>query len=151
MRLWSLAPRYLDVKGLLAVWREGLLARAVLLGQTHGYLNHPQLERFKNQVDPIAAINYYLEIVANEATSRGYHFNANKITCGLQPPLILVNEGQVKWDSAPGQAVSLSAIRLPASSHNAPSSVGGTGARALTPLARPSREVWLWKGCPTPD
>ena len=100
MRLWSLAPRYLDVKGLLAVWREGLLARAVLLGQTHGYLNHPQLERFKNQVDPIAAINYYLEIVANEATSRGYHFNANKITCGLQPPLILVNEGQVRFEFA---------------------------------------------------
>ena len=32
MRLWSLSPRYLDVKGLVAVWREGLLADAVLLG-----------------------------------------------------------------------------------------------------------------------
>lgn len=31
MRLWSLSPKYLDTKGLLAVWREGLLAQSVLL------------------------------------------------------------------------------------------------------------------------
>ena len=29
MRLWSLHPRYLDRQGLTALWREGLLARAV--------------------------------------------------------------------------------------------------------------------------
>nr|WP_243687290.1 pyrimidine dimer DNA glycosylase/endonuclease V [Methanobacterium formicicum] len=49
MRLWSLHPKYLDVKGLVALWREGLLARAVLKGKTKGYTNHPQLIRFKNQ------------------------------------------------------------------------------------------------------
>ena len=32
MRLWSLHPCYLDPAGLVAVWREGLLARAVLRG-----------------------------------------------------------------------------------------------------------------------
>ena len=36
MRLWSLHPRYLDAKGLVALWREGLLAQAVLKGQTKG-------------------------------------------------------------------------------------------------------------------
>jgi len=30
MRLWSLHPRYLDAKGLVALWREGLLAQKVL-------------------------------------------------------------------------------------------------------------------------
>ena len=48
MRLWSLHPKYMDSKGLVALWREGLLARAVLKGQTNGYINHPQLIRFKN-------------------------------------------------------------------------------------------------------
>ena len=37
MRLWSLHPRYFDSKGLTAAWREALLARAVLTGQTRGY------------------------------------------------------------------------------------------------------------------
>lgn len=75
MRLWSIHPRYLDVKGLLAVWREGLLAHAVLTGQTRGYTHHPQLDRFKSHSEPLAAINYYLEIITEEANSRGYHFN----------------------------------------------------------------------------
>ncbi|WP_368086417.1 pyrimidine dimer DNA glycosylase/endonuclease V [Nitrosomonas sp. Nm34] len=26
MRLWSIHPKYLDAKGLLALWREGLQA-----------------------------------------------------------------------------------------------------------------------------
>jgi hypothetical protein len=56
MRLWSLHPAYLDSKGLVALWREGLLAKAVLKGQTKGYKNHPQLERFKFHPVPEAAI-----------------------------------------------------------------------------------------------
>ena len=47
MRLWSLHPSYLDSIGLVALWREGLLARKVLLGQTKGYTHHPQLIRFR--------------------------------------------------------------------------------------------------------
>ena len=31
MRLWSLHPKYLDTKGLIALWRESLLAQSVLL------------------------------------------------------------------------------------------------------------------------
>jgi len=37
MRLWSIHPSYLDRQGLLAVWREGLLALKVLKGETIGY------------------------------------------------------------------------------------------------------------------
>jgi hypothetical protein len=56
MRLWSLHPCYLDRQGLLALWREALLAQKMLQGQTRGYRFHPQLERFRAQSDPSAAI-----------------------------------------------------------------------------------------------
>ncbi|MGH9810894.1 MAG: pyrimidine dimer DNA glycosylase/endonuclease V, partial [Terriglobia bacterium] len=29
MRIWTLHPKYLDPQGLVALWREALLARAV--------------------------------------------------------------------------------------------------------------------------
>jgi hypothetical protein len=79
MRLWSLHPWFLDVKGLVACWREGLLARAVLTGQTRGYKNHPQLDRFKAQRDPIAALDTYLAAVCDEADTRGYQFSREKL------------------------------------------------------------------------
>jgi Pyrimidine dimer DNA glycosylase len=79
MRLWSVHPSQLDARGLVALWREGLLARAVLRGQTRGYRNHPQLERFKARRDPIAAIDCYLSRIVDEATARGYSFDASKI------------------------------------------------------------------------
>lgn len=56
MRLWSLPPSLLDAKGLVALWREALLAQKVLQGETRGYRNHPQLARFKQQDDPAAAL-----------------------------------------------------------------------------------------------
>ena len=65
MRLWTLHPKYLDAQGLVALWREGLLARAVLRGMTKGYRHHPQLQRFRAHASPRAAINLYLEGVAN--------------------------------------------------------------------------------------
>lgn len=79
MRIWSVHPKYLDVKGLVALWREGLLAQNVLLGKTKGYKNHPQLDRFKNSVNKIKMISNYLHEVCNEADSRGYNFNRSKI------------------------------------------------------------------------
>jgi hypothetical protein len=33
MRLWSLHPEYLDANGLVALWREALLAQAFLQGK----------------------------------------------------------------------------------------------------------------------
>ena len=79
MRLWTLHPRYLDRQGLLALWREGLLAQKVLLGRTRGYRRHPQLARFRQQRDPVAAIAAYLVEVHREALRRGYRFDGRKI------------------------------------------------------------------------
>lgn len=96
MRLWSLHPKYLDRQGLTACWREGLLAQAVLLGNTKGYINHPQLERFKQTDDPLSAIATYLRFVTIEAAQRGYMFDASKInTPKLYPKLITVSDGQL--------------------------------------------------------
>ena len=79
MRLWSLHPKYLDSQGLVALWREGLLARAVLRGHTHGYKHHPQLDRFVAHAQPRLAINAYLAAVHAEAEARGYSFDRTKI------------------------------------------------------------------------
>jgi hypothetical protein len=79
MRLWSLHPKYLDPQGLVALWREGLLARAVLRGETRGYKHHPQLERFRAHPFPLSAMNSYLASVHAEATARGYAFDRSKI------------------------------------------------------------------------
>lgn len=79
MRLWSLHPRHLDRPGLTGCWRESLLAQAVLAERTTGYRSHPQLERFRAQDDPLAAVGVYLEAVAVEATERGYHFDRTRI------------------------------------------------------------------------
>ena len=79
MRLWSLHPRHLDPQGLVALWREGLLARAVLHGQTRGYRHHPQLDRFKAHPQPKRAIDAYLAVVQGEATARGYNFDRSKL------------------------------------------------------------------------
>lgn len=101
MRLWSLHPRYLDTKGLLACWRETLLAQKVLDGKTEGYRNHPQLQRFRATDDPLATIGSYLGHLALEADSRGYNFNRGLI---LRPPLgdegsrLAVTSGQVAYE-----------------------------------------------------
>jgi hypothetical protein len=80
MRIWSLHPRYLDAKGLVAVWRETLLAQAVLLGRTLGYTKHPQLLRFRNHDDSLGAVGKYLQLVSEESLRRGYQFSDGKIT-----------------------------------------------------------------------
>ena len=79
MRLWSLHPSLLDGKGLVALWREGLLAQQVLSGLTKGYRHHPQLARFRSCSDPVAAIAAYLHEVHRESVRRGYCFDASKI------------------------------------------------------------------------
>ena len=83
MRLWTVHPKYLDSKGLVALWREGLLAKAVLEGKTRGYKNHPQLIRFVEQDNPIAYISEYLREVLYEALSRGYKFDKSKLPAKL--------------------------------------------------------------------
>jgi hypothetical protein len=79
MRLWTIHPQYLDTRGLLAVWREGLLAQKVLQNKTRGYRSHPQLRRFKASADPVGAIAKYLRGIYSEAVNRGYQFSEAKI------------------------------------------------------------------------
>lgn len=98
MRLWSIHLRYLDTKGLVALWREGLLAHNVLLGKTKGYKNHPQLIRFSNTEDPSAAIGCYLNAVAEEADRRNYRFNKSKIFTTVFKDKIPVTIGQAQYE-----------------------------------------------------
>jgi len=98
MRLWSLDPEYLDVKGLLAVWREGLLAKNVLENKTKGYKNHPQLIRFKKTSDPIRSINIYLNYIYKEAKKRGYNFDNSKIKVYELSEKIIVTNGQILYE-----------------------------------------------------
>ncbi|MBS3083855.1 hypothetical protein J4423_03560 [Candidatus Pacearchaeota archaeon] len=98
MRIWSIHPKYLDSKGLLAVWRETLLAKHVLDGKTKGYKNHPQLSRFKSQKEPLTAINYYLQIIYQEASLRGYNFSKNKFQSQDKIDKIPVTNGQLEYE-----------------------------------------------------
>ena len=100
MRLWSLHPKYLDSKGLVALWREGLLAQNVLLGNTKGYKHHPQLIRFQECTDPIAAIGSYLFCVQQEATHRKYNFDLSKIKRPDFTKQIAVNDKQLEFEFA---------------------------------------------------
>lgn len=100
MRLWSLHPQYLDPQGLVALWREALLAQAVLSGKTRGYRHHPQLDRFKHHLAPLAAIAVYLQAVHAEATVRGYAFDASKIPPAAQAASLVVTSGQIAYEWA---------------------------------------------------
>jgi len=98
MRLWSLHPSLLDAAGLVALWREGLLAQKVLLGKTKGYRFHPQLQRFSKAKDPVAAISAYLWGVVDEARARGYNFDASKITRVRRAVTLRVTRGQLEYE-----------------------------------------------------
>jgi hypothetical protein len=98
MRLWSLHPRYLDAQGLVALWREGLLAQAVLQGKTKGYTRHPQLQRFVEQGAAVGCVAEYLRAVQTEATRRGYRFVASKISRRRFEGSVRVTRGQVDYE-----------------------------------------------------
>jgi hypothetical protein len=98
MRLWTLHPRYLDPQGLVAAWREALLAQKVLTGATKGYRHHPQLARFQTEADPLAAIATFLAGIADEAHSRGYSFDATKISTRRVTEQIPETSGQLLYE-----------------------------------------------------
>ena len=98
MRLWTIHPKYLDPQGLVALWREALLARAVLRGQTRGYRNHPQLDRFRAHDTPSSAINAYLAAIHAEATARGYAFDESKIRPLRSVDSIPATTGQISYE-----------------------------------------------------
>lgn len=98
MRIWSLHPKYLDAKALVALWRETLLAKHVLEGKTKGYINHPQLIRFRNSSSPLGSINAYLHVVYEEAVRRGYKFDKSKIGRRSKTVTIPVTSGQISYE-----------------------------------------------------
>lgn len=98
MRLWSIHPRYLDAAGLVALWREALLAQAVLRGETRGYRNHPQLERFRSAPSPEGSVAEYLRLVHDESMRRGYRFDAAKIGTPCDTTTITVTRGQLEHE-----------------------------------------------------
>jgi hypothetical protein len=98
MRLWSLHPSYLDGKGLTALWREALLARKVLQGETRGYRHHPQLIRFQAQKNPASMIEGYLWEVYEESVRRGYRFDLRKLSKKRRVSKIQVTTGQLKYE-----------------------------------------------------
>lgn len=98
MRLWSLHPRYLDARGLVALWREALLAQEVLRGRTRGYRHHPQLVRFRSTRNPLAAIAGYLAAVADEAGRRGYRFDRRRIARHERRVRLTVTDGQLRYE-----------------------------------------------------
>lgn len=108
MRLWTLSPAYLDTQGLLAAWREGLLALKVLKGMTRGYRNHPQLNRFREGPSPVPSLIAYLSALVREADRRGYRFDRGRIAAngatekdfrekGILLPVPL---GQIEYEAA---------------------------------------------------
>ena len=99
MRIWSLHPKYLDAKGLVALWRETLLAKHVLLGKTKGYKNHPQLERFKKLTRPVDAIDQYLAEVYKEAVVRNYNFDKDKIYWNYKKTIIQLTLGKLNYET----------------------------------------------------
>lgn len=99
MRLWSIHPRHLDVKGMVALWREALLAKHVLEDRTKGYRHHPQLQRFRAAADPVAAIHTYLAHVHAESTARGFRFDANKFDARAMHPPLPVTTGQLMYET----------------------------------------------------
>ena len=56
MRLWTVGPKIIGSKGLVALYYEGLLAKGVLEGKTRLYPNHPQLFHFRSQLERVFSV-----------------------------------------------------------------------------------------------
>ena len=99
MRLWSLHPRYLDAKGLVALWREALLAQKVLQGRTRGYRHHPQLHTaFCRCAIRRRRLPSYLAVVHEESVRRGYRFDRGKIGAKQFRGRITETKGQLLYE-----------------------------------------------------
>lgn len=74
------------------------MARKVLQGETRGYRNHPQLDRFRSQDDPVGLVDAYLLAVHDEAVKRGYKFQREKIGPRFSDLKITVTDGQLRFE-----------------------------------------------------
>ncbi len=98
MRIWTVHPKCLDSRGLVAVWREALLAQAVLRGRTVGYRHHPQLDRFRGEPSPPGSIAAYLRAVHAEALERGFRFDAARIGRARATRPVAATRGQLAFE-----------------------------------------------------
>ena len=78
MRLWTLHPRYLDARGLVALW-------------------HPQRARFRSLTSPLGAVGDYLRVIHSEAARRGYGFAARKVSRARGAGPITVTSRRRRW------------------------------------------------------
>ncbi len=76
------------------------MAQAVLRGETRGYRNHPQLDRFKNHSASLAAISLYLKGIHEEAKVRDYAFDIRKIEPARKTVSLNVTTGQMAYEWA---------------------------------------------------
>lgn len=98
-RLWTLHPSLLDRQGIGGCWRERERADRGLCGLTKDHVNHPALDRFKAQPDPVASIGCYGVYLWDDANRRGYHYNFDLIHDPSDfVPRIPVTEGQVEFE-----------------------------------------------------
>ena len=67
MRLWTLHPKYLDAKGLVAAWREALLAQAVLRDR-NDWLPKPSST---DPVPPLTLTGSKYRVLSSRAACRG--------------------------------------------------------------------------------
>jgi hypothetical protein len=100
VRLWSVHPRFLDRQALVACWREGLLAQAVIGKTSGGYSQHPQLIRFRATPDPLASVRAYLHVVVDEADARGYRFAREKVFERAEVAPLPLTDGQLQYEWA---------------------------------------------------
>jgi hypothetical protein len=88
----------MDARGLVALWREALLAQAVLIGRTRGYTRHPQLARFRRSASPPDTIAHYLRAIYAESFRRGYCFDPARLgPAGSVQPLA-ATRGQFDYE-----------------------------------------------------
>jgi hypothetical protein len=130
----------------VALWREALLAQAVLLGKTKGYKHHPQLLRFQNCASPERAIGTYLTHVCDEAERRGYTFDASKITHFGRRNRLAVTTSQLAFEMQHLRAKLR--VRSPASLKLLPAS-GSASPHPMFSVRRGAIEAWE-KGSSTP-
>lgn len=81
---------------LLAAAQAALLW--LLRGETRGYRNHPQLDRFRKHAAPLAAISVYLKGVHADAKARGYAFDKSTIKPARKSTALTVTFGQMAYE-----------------------------------------------------
>lgn len=96
MRFWSLCPSLLDVKALVACWREGLGALKTLSDPEVGYQHHSGLIRWRQHPDPVIAFSNYLHTICDEADARGYSFARRKLPKRQELVRTRVTTGQIE-------------------------------------------------------